>query len=63
MAYRSDPEYISSVLGKAQVRELIGMRVAGHSIKEIARHFSVHRNTVTNILKRAARSPEYDYNG
>lgn len=61
MAYRSDPEHVSSVLNPMQVRELINLKKRGHDNNYIARYFEIHRNTVTNILKRAAKSPEYDY--
>lgn len=63
MAYRSDPKYVSSVLNPMQVGELINMKKRGFDHKYIARHFEIHRNTVTNILKRAAKSPAYDYDG
>lgn len=54
MAYRQREELLSHVLDEEEVADLIRLRREGLTLEELAKRFDVHKNTVRNILRRAA---------
>ena len=56
MAYRRRDDFLSDVLTNEQVEQLIAMKNSGMKVKDIAEHFHIHRNTVTNIVDRYRRA-------
>lgn len=52
MAYRARDNLFSHILDEDQVAELIKMWKSGETVKNMAQHFDVHENTITNIISR-----------
>ena len=59
MPYKKREDLLSSVLTELEVTSLIHMHRGGVSVKHIADHFDIHRNTVRNIVNRAKQSGLY----
>jgi DNA invertase Pin-like site-specific DNA recombinase len=52
MAYERREDLLSAKLTEEQVEELLDMRKRGVPLKQVAKHFNVHYNTVINIMNR-----------
>lgn len=59
MPYRAR-ELLSHVLTPEQVSDLLMKHRKGKAVRDIAKEFGVHRNTVSNIINRAKRTGRYE---
>lgn len=59
VAYRSMDKLLSHTLPEEEVYELIRMHKEGKTLRQLGNEFGVHRNTVSNILKRAKQQGVY----